>query len=56
MSKRFTELLIHGILHLFGYDHERNRYQAKKMEKKAAELLKIVASGGFKDSRGPVAK
>jgi len=42
MRKRFTELLIHGILHLFNYDHERNRYQAKKMEIKAAELLKIV--------------
>jgi len=44
MRKRFTELLIHGILHLFGYDHERNRYQAKKMEKKAAELMKKVNS------------
>ena len=42
MKRRFAELLIHGILHLFGYDHEKNRYQAKKMEKKAAELLKIV--------------
>ena len=35
MRKRFTELLIHGILHLFGYDHEKNRYQAKKMEIKS---------------------
>ena len=44
MRKRFAELLIHGILHLLGYDHERNRYQAKKMEKKSAELLKKVNS------------
>lgn len=42
MKKRFAELLIHGILHLFGYDHEKNSYQARKMGKKAAELLKIV--------------
>jgi len=42
MNKRFAELLIHGILHLFGYDHEKNRYQADKMKKKTAELLKIV--------------
>ena len=42
MKKRFAELLIHGILHLFCYDHEKNRYQAEKMGKKAAELLKIV--------------
>ncbi|MBU1183352.1 MAG: rRNA maturation RNase YbeY [Proteobacteria bacterium] len=44
MRKRFAELLIHGILHLFGYDHERNRYQANKMEKKAVELMKKVNS------------
>lgn len=42
MKRRFAELLVHGILHLFGYDHEKNPYQAKKMEKKAGELLKIV--------------
>jgi probable rRNA maturation factor len=42
MKRRFAELLIHGILHLFGYDHEKNSYQARKMGKKAAELLKIV--------------
>ncbi|MDP3286390.1 MAG: rRNA maturation RNase YbeY [Desulfobacterales bacterium] len=42
MKRRFAELLIHGILHLFGFDHEKNSYQAKKMEKKAGELLKIV--------------
>lgn len=52
IRKRFTTLLIHGILHLLGYDHERNRYQAEKMEKKAAELMKIVEIGGFRDSRG----
>jgi probable rRNA maturation factor len=42
IKKRFAELLIHGILHLFGYDHERNRYQADKMRRKELELLKAV--------------
>jgi probable rRNA maturation factor len=32
-------LLIHGLLHLIGYDHEINRYQANKMRKKTKELL-----------------
>ena len=27
-------LLVHGLLHLTGYDHEINAYQKKKMEKK----------------------
>jgi probable rRNA maturation factor len=31
-------LLVHGLLHLVGYDHEINSYQKKKMEKKELEL------------------
>lgn len=34
-----TRLLIHGLLHLLGYDHEKNKYQAKKMEEMERELL-----------------
>ena len=32
-------LLVHGLLHLVGYDHEINSYQKKKMGKKERELL-----------------
>jgi rRNA maturation RNase YbeY len=32
-------LLVHGLLHLVGYDHELNSYQKRKMEKKERELL-----------------
>lgn len=31
-------LLIHGFLHLLGYDHEKNSYQDRKMKKKEKEL------------------
>jgi probable rRNA maturation factor len=31
-------LLIHGFLHLLGYDHEKNRYQESKMRKLETEL------------------
>jgi probable rRNA maturation factor len=34
LEQRFTELLVHGILHLFGYDHETSDQDARKMEKK----------------------
>lgn len=36
--KEVRRLLIHGFLHLLGYDHERNRYQEIKMKKKEIEL------------------
>lgn len=28
-----SRLLIHGLLHLLGYDHEKNSYQKKRMQK-----------------------
>jgi len=37
--QELKRLLIHGLLHLIGYDHEINRYQENKMRKKAKELL-----------------
>jgi probable rRNA maturation factor len=37
--QELKRLLIHGLLHLTGYDHERNTYQENKMRKKAKELL-----------------
>jgi|Deesub1362A_J573_1020465.scaffolds.fasta_scaffold00871_10 probable rRNA maturation factor len=32
-------LLVHGILHLLGYDHEASRYRAMKMRRKEEEIL-----------------
>ena len=39
---RLNELLVHGILHLFGYDRQKAESDALKMEHKATELLKII--------------
>jgi probable rRNA maturation factor len=43
MTDYFNQLLIHGILHLLGYDHENDKSEAKKMEVKAQELLKHIS-------------
>ncbi|MEA3428807.1 MAG: rRNA maturation RNase YbeY [Thermodesulfobacteriota bacterium] len=42
MEDRFDQLLIHGILHLFGYDHEKSKEEADKMGKKSNELLGVL--------------
>ncbi len=42
MEERFTQLLVHGILHLLGYDHEKSEQEADKMEKKSDEILKLL--------------
>lgn len=35
-------LLIHGILHLLGYDHERGEAAAEDMDRQAARLLALL--------------
>ena len=41
-ERRINELLVHGILHLFGFDHEKSVQDARRMEKKSRELLKLI--------------
>ncbi len=42
MKDRLGELMIHGILHLFGYDHETSEKEARRMEAKSRELVKQI--------------
>jgi probable rRNA maturation factor len=37
--EELRRLIIHGLLHLVGYDHEKSRYQKRKMGLKERELL-----------------
>ena len=41
-GRRFDELLVHGILHLFGYDHENSEKEATRMERKSEELMALI--------------
>ncbi|MEJ2283391.1 MAG: rRNA maturation RNase YbeY [Desulfobacterales bacterium] len=42
MEQRFDELLVHGILHLMGYDHETSEEEARLMEDKSREILALL--------------
>jgi probable rRNA maturation factor len=42
VSLRFAQLLVHGILHLFGYDHESGETQALEMDARSHELLNRI--------------
>ena len=48
-EERLLELLIHGILHLFGYDHESDEDEAARMEAKTRELMKVVSGNSTKE-------
>ena len=42
VEDRFVQLLLHGILHLFGFDHEKSSVEAEAMERKEEELLALL--------------
>ncbi len=39
LDEEVLRLLIHGVLHLVGYDHEQSRQQARRMRQKETELF-----------------
>ncbi len=40
--EEINRLLVHGILHLLGYDHENSSISARKMRKMEEKILKIL--------------
>jgi len=47
LKKELARVLIHGLLHLLGYDHERSKKEAEKMKKKEEYYLSQIIK--FKD-------
>jgi probable rRNA maturation factor len=41
-EQRLDQLLVHGILHLFGYDHIHSQAQAQVMETESNKLLAML--------------
>jgi rRNA maturation RNase YbeY len=44
LGEEMDRLLVHGILHLVGYDHERSRAEAERMRRKERECLRALAT------------
>jgi len=45
LGEELTLLLIHGILHLLGYDHEISDQEEERMRKKTRELFAMIYPG-----------
>ncbi len=44
LDEELTVLLIHGILHLCGYDHERSENEARRMHRRERMILRSLGS------------
>ncbi|MFM8552285.1 MAG: rRNA maturation RNase YbeY [Nitrospiraceae bacterium] len=42
LHREVAQLLVHGILHLLGYDHERSPGEARRMQRKERAVLSAV--------------
>ena len=43
LERTVLRLLIHGLLHLLGHDHEKSRKEAQRMEKEEERLLALIS-------------
>jgi rRNA maturation RNase YbeY len=44
LALELDRLLVHGLVHLLGYDHEQGFREARSMERKERQLLKRLAA------------
>lgn len=51
LDERITQLLVHGMLHLYGYDHEHDAAEARRMAAKSRRLLKLIESDAKRGTR-----
>ena len=51
LNERLQFLLIHGLLHLSGYDHEGSALEARRMESKAEEIMTRIETNKKEETR-----
>ncbi len=45
LETRLIQLIVHGVLHLCGYDHEHDPRDARRMQAKSRRLVKRIEAG-----------
>jgi rRNA maturation RNase YbeY len=56
LERELAELLVHGILHLLGWDHERSPAEARRMFAKQREVVAAAAQAASGPRRGSGAR
>lgn len=42
LDETISRLLVHGLLHLFGYDHEKSEEEARRMDEETDRILTLM--------------
>ena len=42
LDKTINRLLVHGLLHLFGYNHEKSEKEARRMDEETDRILPLM--------------
>ena len=42
LDKTIDRLLVHGLLHLLGYDHEKSEEEARRMDEETERILPLM--------------
>ena len=52
LDEELTVLLVHGVLHLCGYDHERSEKEARRMHRRERKILQSLKRSSKRASTG----